>query len=99
MRRFAVGSVLVDIELKKIDTLLPGKVNVRYHAMEWGDDPSRELTDPLAGYWRELDGTGNPLAAGAQCEQDQGSASTAVKIAEDRFRAKQATKRVNKGTS
>ena len=80
MRRFAPGSVLVDIELKKIDELLsgggiPGGINLRYHAMEWGDDPHQKLSAPIPGYWRELDPAGNPLAKGAVPEQDQGPRS------------------------
>lgn len=98
MRRFAAGSVLVDIELKKINELLaapggvPGGLNLRYHAMEWGDDPRHKLDTFLAGHWRELDPAGNPLAAGAVLEQDQAPAANAVRVAEARFRAAQAAK-------
>ncbi len=98
MRRFAVGSVLVDIELKKIDDMLnapggvPGGIDLRYHAMEWGDDPNQKLSQPLPGYWRELDPAGNPLAKGAVLAQDQGPAAHAVGVAEARFRAAQSAK-------
>jgi Domain of unknown function (DUF4157) len=98
MRRFAPGSVLVDIELKKIDDMLaapggvPGGIHLRYHAMEWGDDPHQHLDQPLPGYWRELNPAGNPLGAGVALEQDQGPAAHAVGVAEARFRAAQAAK-------
>jgi hypothetical protein len=97
LRRLAAGSVLVDVELKKIDEMLragrvPGGLPIRYHAMEWGDDPHQKLTFPLPGYWRELDAAGNPLAAGAVLEQDKGPAGNAAGIAERRFKTAQAAK-------
>ncbi len=93
LRRLAAGSVLVDIELPRLQSkLAAGTITVDYHAMEWGDDPSHKLSDPLPGYWRELDATGNPLPAGGEMALSQGAAGAAASIAERRFRTAQTTK-------
>jgi hypothetical protein len=99
MRRFATGSVLVDIELPAVAATVSAgaTIELKFHAMEWGDDPSHILNDPVPGYWRELNARGRPLSKGAQLVQDQSAAAGAAAIAEQRFLDSQAAKRARGG--
>jgi hypothetical protein len=96
LRQYASGSVLVDIELPAVETAVTalGKpIGLKYHGMEWGDDPLRQLTEPIPGYWRELRRDGKPLLEGQQQILDQPSAAAATEKAKQRFLAAQAVKR------
>jgi hypothetical protein len=98
VRQIERGSVLVDIELpavRTIVTLLGRPIALRFHGMEWGDDPLRVLRNPVPGYWRELEGDGAPLGAGQQQVLDQSGAKAATSVARRRFNTSQASKRAS----
>jgi aminoglycoside phosphotransferase (APT) family kinase protein len=96
VRQLEAGSVLVDIELPAVRTvmdLLGEDIDLKFHGMEWGDDPLRELINPVPGYWRELERDGTPLGKGQQRELDRPGAKAATIVARRRFRTSQATKK------
>ncbi|WP_204070102.1 phosphotransferase, partial [Sphaerisporangium krabiense] len=96
LRQYATGSVLVDIELpavRETEANLRRKLPLRFHGMEWGDDPLRILQAPVPGYWRELRRDGTPLGEGRQQILDEGGAKAATSVARRRFFTSQASKR------
>jgi aminoglycoside phosphotransferase (APT) family kinase protein len=95
-RQIGPGSVLVDIELpevKRISKLSGRRIALKFHGMEWGDDPLRVLQNPVPRYWRELRRDGTPLAEGQQQVLDKKGATAATRAARQRFATSQASKR------
>ncbi|MGW0809981.1 phosphotransferase [Nonomuraea sp. NPDC002799] len=96
LRRYATGSVLVDIELPAVrETMKASRrpIALKYHGMEWGDDPQRVLKEPVPGYWRELRRDGTPLGPRQQQILDENGAKAATSVAQRRFLTSQASKR------
>jgi Phosphotransferase enzyme family len=96
VRQIESGSVLVDIELpavKETETRLGRAIALKFHGMEWGDDPRRVLHDPVPHYFRELRRDGTPLDEGRQQVLDKDGAKEATSRARRRFTTSQASKR------
>ena len=96
MRFWTPGSIMVDVELeavKKTIRVSGQPIVLKFHGMEWGDDPQRELRLPVPGYWRELTRDGKPLGPGQQQVLDESGVKSATEKARNRFMAKQALKR------
>jgi len=96
MRFWTPDSIMVSVELKAVrDTMrATGKpIALKFHGMEWGDDPRHELEYPVPGYWRELRRDGTPLGPGEQQVLDASGVQHATQKAKDRFMANQALKR------
>jgi len=97
-RQIEPGSVLVDIELPAVQDIVAlsgDPIALKFHGMEWGDDPRVVLTNPVPEYWRELRRDGTPLGKGGQLVLDEGGAKTATSVARERFKTSQASKRAS----
>jgi aminoglycoside phosphotransferase (APT) family kinase protein len=95
-RQIEPGSVLVDIELPavaKIVTSTGKPIALKFHGMEWGDDPQQVLRNPVPRYWRELRRDGTPLGEGKKQVLDEKGAKAATSVARRRFETSQASKR------
>ncbi|HEX6345583.1 phosphotransferase [Umezawaea sp.] len=96
VRQLVSGSVLVDIELpavRRTVRALGRPIGLRFHGMDWGDDPTKVLREPVPRYWRELLADGTPLDQGQQQVLDEKGAGSATAQARNRFRTSQASKR------
>ncbi|HWO67264.1 MAG TPA: phosphotransferase [Umezawaea sp.] len=96
VRQLVPGSVLVDIELpavRKTSRALGRPIELKFHGMDWGDDPTKVLREPVPRYWRELLADGTRLDAGQQQVLDERGARSATTKARNRFWTSQASKR------
>ncbi|MFJ7217695.1 phosphotransferase [Amycolatopsis sp. NPDC098790] len=95
-RQFLSSSVLVETELPTVRRIMRSTgrtIALKFHGMEWGDDPTKILNDPVPRYWRELLADGTALKEGQQHELDEPGARTATARARLRFTTSQANKR------
>jgi len=95
VRRLYDGTVLVDVELPAVAEMarkLNRPIPLKFHGLEWGDDPGKILDDAVPDYWRELTPDGDALMKGQQQILNRGEAEVATQRAEKRFRDKQKNK-------
>ncbi|SEF24444.1 Phosphotransferase enzyme family protein [Amycolatopsis pretoriensis] len=96
VRQFLASSVLLETELPTVRRIMRSTgitIALKFHGMEWGDDPTKILENPVPRYWRELLADGTPLPEGRQHELDEPGARTATARARLRFTTSQANKR------
>jgi aminoglycoside phosphotransferase (APT) family kinase protein len=96
VRQFLASSVLLETELPTVRRIMRSTgitIALKFHGMDWGDDPTKILENPVPRYWRELLADGTPLAEGRQQVLDEPGARTATSRARLRFRTSQANKR------
>ncbi|GLY37811.1 hypothetical protein Amsp01_038350 [Amycolatopsis sp. NBRC 101858] len=96
VRQFLASSVLLETELPTVRRIMRStrrSIELKFHAMDWGDDPTKILDMPVPGYFRELLADGTALPEGRQHVLDEKGARTATARARERFRTSQATKR------
>ncbi len=96
VRQLVSPSVLVDIELPEVRRIMTKtgiSIELKFHGMDWGDDPTKILENPVPWYWRELLADGTALKEGQQKVLDEKGALSATGEARRRFRTSQANKR------
>ncbi|GAB3164151.1 hypothetical protein GCM10027258_85390 [Amycolatopsis stemonae] len=96
LRQFLASSVLVETELPTVRRIMRStgrSIALKFHGMDWGDDPAKILENPVPGYWRELLADGTALKEGRQHVLDEAGATAATTQARLRFTTSQANKR------
>ncbi|WP_410667712.1 phosphotransferase [Amycolatopsis sp. cmx-4-68] len=96
VRQFLASSVLLETELPTVRRIMRStgiSIGLIFHGMDWGDDPTKILEEPVPRFWRELLADGTPLAKGRQHVLDEAGARSATGEARRRFMTSQATKR------
>ncbi|WP_284740869.1 phosphotransferase [Amycolatopsis sp. RTGN1] len=96
VRQFLASSVLLETELPTVRRIMRSTrrtIELKFHAMDWGDDPTKILDMPVPGYFRELMADGTALPEGRQHVLDEKGARAATARARGRFRTSQANKR------
>lgn len=96
VRQFLASSVLVETELPTVRRIMRStglSIALKFHGMDWGDDPTKILANPVPRYWRELLADGTALKEGQQHVLDEAAARSATDRARLRFTTSQANKR------